>query len=366
MKPKTILLLVVMIFACVAGCALGNFGQGITLPVNGQPTVFKAFIPPISVGGELLVQPTINILGAKVGLYNTLFTTFIVDAVIVVLVILGRRGLNKNGAKPGNWFSNAWEAYVELLYKSYIVPTLGARARTVLPIAVTAFTFIMIAGFFELIPGHESIGMVEHVQTGGYCAVDVAGAKWITGVPVKTGEATDCAPKTAGANNAAVASITSDTSAQQEGGSGGWIVIPFLRRPTSDLSTTLAMALVAFFFIEIQGVRANGVRYFEKFIRISTLKHAGTGMTGFVNYIQFGVGFLEILSELIRIISFAFRLFGNMFGGSILVFVMAFILPFILPTVFLALEFAIAIIQAFVFMMLIVVFTSLAVAHTEH
>jgi F-type H+-transporting ATPase subunit a len=364
MKPKTILLLVVMIFACVAGCALGNFGQGITLPVNGQPTLFKAYIPPISVGGELLVQPTINILGAKVGLYNTLFTTFIVDAVIIVLVILGRRGLKTNGDKPGNWFTNAWEGYVEMLYKSYIVPTLGARSRTVLPIAVTAFTFIMIAGFFELIPGHESIGVVEHVQTGGYCAVDVAGAKWITGVPVKTNEATDCAPATAGTNNA-VASITSDTSAQQEE-SGGWTVIPFMRRPTSDLSTTLGMALVAFFFIEVQGVRANGVRYFENFIRINTLRHAGSGMTGFINYIQFGVGFLEILSELIRIISFSFRLFGNMFGGSILVFVMAFILPFILPTVGLALEFAIAIIQAFVFMMLIVVFTSLAVAHTEH
>ncbi|HEY3341769.1 MAG TPA: F0F1 ATP synthase subunit A, partial [Anaerolineae bacterium] len=339
MKPKTILLLVVIIFACVAGCALGNFGQGITLPINGQPTLFKAFIPPIAVGGELLVQPSINILGAQVGLYNTLFTTLIVDAVIVVLVILGRRGLSKKGDKPGNWFANAWEGYVELLYKSYIVPTLGARARAVLAIAVTTFTFIMIAGFFELIPGHESIGVTEHVQTGGYCAVNVAGATWITGVPVKTNPAADCAPKTAGTNNAAVASITSDSSAQQAD-SGGWVVIPFLRRPTSDLSTTLAMALVAFFFIEIQGVRANGVRYFSKFIRINTLRHAGSGMTGFINYVQFGVGFLEILSELIRIVSFSFRLFGNMFGGSILVFVMAFILPFILPTVFLALEFA--------------------------
>ena len=55
-----------------------------------------------------------------------------------------------------------------------------------------------------------------------------------------------------------------------------------------------------------------------------------------------------------------------MFAGTILVFVMAFILPMVLPTAFLALEFAIAIIQAFVFMMLIVVFTSLAVAHVEH
>ena len=358
-----------MIFACVAGCALGNFGQGITLPINGQPVLFKAYIPPISVPAELLVQPTIDIWGAKIGLYNTLFTTLIVDAVIVVLVILGRRGLRENGEKPGNWFTNAWEGYVELLYKNYIVPTLGARARAVLPIAVAAFTFIMIAGFFELIPGHESIGIAEHVASGGYCTVDVAGVTLITGVPVKTNAATDCAPKAVDATGkavaSAVASIASDTKPQQETG-GGMIVIPFLRRPTSDLSTTLAMALVAFIFIEIQGVRANGARYFNNFFRFNTLRHAGSGMTGFINYIQFGVGFLELLSEFIRIISFSFRLFGNMFGGSILVFVMAFILPFILPTVFLALEFAIAIIQAFVFMMLIVVFTSLAVAHTEH
>jgi F-type H+-transporting ATPase subunit a len=348
-----------MIFACVLGCMLGNFGQGISLPINGQNVVFKAFIPPIHVPGELIVQPAIEIGGLKIGLYNTLFTTLIVDVVIIVLVILGRRGMSKKpDDKPGNWFTNAWEGYIELLYKNYIVPTLGARARTVLPIAATFFTFIMIAGFFELLPGHESIGVVERVAKNGFCSVNVGGVTLITGVPVKTSEAGDCAPQ-------ATASITSDTKAQ-ESGAGGAVVVPFLRRATSDLSTTLAMALIAFFFIEIQGVRANGWRYFGNFFRINTLRHAGSGMTGLTNYIQFGVGFLELLSEFIRIISFSFRLFGNMFAGSILVFVMAFILPFVLPTLFLALEFAIAIIQAFVFMMLIVVFTSLAVAHTEH
>ncbi|MCL4507508.1 MAG: F0F1 ATP synthase subunit A [Chloroflexi bacterium] len=363
MKPRTILLLAILIFACALGCMLGNFGGGIVLPINGQNVKFTAFIPTIVVPGELLIQPTIDIAGLKVGLYNTLFTTLIVDAVIIVLVILGRRGI---GIKPNNWFTNAWEAYIEMLYKSYIVPTLGARARAVVPIAVAAFTFIMIAGFFELIPGHESIGVVEHVATGGFCSVNIGGATVLTGQQVKTSAAQDCNyPPVAGATGQPQASITSDTQAQQSS-AGGITVVPFLRRPTSDLSTTLAMALVAFIFIEIQGVRANGVRYFSNFFRINTLRHAGSGMTGLTNYIQFGVGFLELLSEFIRIISFSFRLFGNMFAGSILVFVMAFIFPMILPTLFLALEFAIAIIQAFVFMMLIVVFTSLAVAHTEH
>ena len=364
MKPRTILLLAFMIFACVVGCMLGNFGNGIALPINGQSVTFKAFIPPISVPGELLVQPAINILGMKVGLYNTLFTTIIVDLVIIVLVILGRRGL---GEKPKNWFTNAWEGYVEILYKNYIVPTLGSRARAVLPICVAVFTFIMIAGFFELIPGHESIGVLERVTTGGFCSVNVGGATLVTGVPVKTSAAKDCNfPAVGSVTGPAQASLTSDTSPQQAETGGGVIVIPFLRRPTSDLSTTLAMALIAFIFIEIQGVRANGWSYFGNFFRFKTLRHAGSGMTGLINYIQFGVGFLELLSEFIRIVSFSFRLFGNMFAGTILVFVMAFILPMVLPTLFLALEFAIAIIQAFVFMMLIVVFTSLAVAHTEH
>jgi F-type H+-transporting ATPase subunit a len=90
-------------------------------------------------------------------------------------------------------------------------------------------------------------------------------------------------------------------------------------------------------------------------------------MQGLIGNIQAGlVGPLELISEFIRIVSFSFRLFGNMFAGTVLVFVMTSILPVLLPTVFYGLEFAIAVIQAFVFMMLVTVFTSLAVAHGEH
>jgi F-type H+-transporting ATPase subunit a len=360
---------VFLIFACVLGCMLGNFGAGINIPINGQMVTFKSYIPAISVPGEMIGQPWFTIGGAKVGLYNSLFTTFIIDAVIVVLVFLGRRGLSRTGLgeKPRNWFGNAWEAYVELLYKNYIVPSLGARARTVLPIAVTIFTFIMIAGFFALVPGHESFGVVEPSSQAGTCAIRVGGVILITGEPVKTNVQQDCPySPVAGSEHAAAAVTDVQTTEAGADGSQGVFLLPFLRRPTSDLSTALALALIAFLFIEIQGVRANGIRYFGNFFRFNTLRHAGSGMTGLINYIQFGVGFLELLSEFIRIISFSFRLFGNMFAGSILVFVMAFIVPFVLPTMFLGLEFAVAIIQAFVFMMLIVVFTSLAVAHTEH
>ena len=64
MKPRSILLLVLLIFACVLGCMLGSFGAGISIPIDGQPVTFKAFIPPISVPAELVAQPTVDILAA--------------------------------------------------------------------------------------------------------------------------------------------------------------------------------------------------------------------------------------------------------------------------------------------------------------
>ncbi len=338
---------------------------------------FKAFIPVIAVPAEMIGEPWFYIGDTPIGLYNTLFTTLIVDAVIIVLVLLGRRGLG--GLKPKTWFANAWEAYVELLYERFIVPSLGMRARVVLPIAVTVFTFIMIAGFFEFVPGHESVGVLHPIpaemsQTG-YCVAPIGPATVLTGQRVETDFNAECpitSPSGAGGGSPEAALAADVSAAPAPSGEGspekGYAIVAFLRRPTSDLSTTLAMALIAFVFIEIQGIRANGSHYFGRFFNIAALKRGASsgGMSGLVNYIIFGVGFLELLSEFIRIISFAFRLFGNMFAGTVLVFVMGFILPLVLPTAFLGLEFAVAIIQAFVFMMLITVFTSLAVAHTEH
>jgi F-type H+-transporting ATPase subunit a len=367
---KGLKFLVILIGALVLGIMLTSF----TLNINGLAVPFKTFIPNIVVYSEPLNGP-----GGW--LHNTLFTTFIVDAVIIILALIGRAGLK--GLVPTNFIARAWEAFVEYLYKNYLVQTLGARAKVVAPIAITAFTFIMIAGFFELIPGHESVGPVEPAPAGlrGFCAVKAGPAWLITGheVDPAKGFAESCGYtlEQAEGHQAAqigpsVASITSDVNAVPTlAGTDpnmGAAVIPVLRRPTSSLSTTLALALIAFFFIEIQGIRANGIHYFERFFQVGSWRRAHAGMmAGLVGNIQAGlVGPLELISEFIRIITFSFRLFGNMFAGTVLVFVMMSILPILLPTIFLGLEFAIAVIQAFVFMMLITVFTSLAVAHGEH
>lgn len=367
---KGLKFLVLLIGSLVLGILLSSF----TLNINGLTVPFKTFIPNIVVYSESLNGP-----GGW--LHNTLFTTFIVDAVIIVLALIGRAGLK--GLVPTNFIARAWEAYVEYLYKSYMVQTLGTRAKAVAPIAITVFTFILIAGFFELLPGHESIGQVEAAPAGlrGFCAVKAGPAWLITGheVDPAKGFTESCGYSLAQAEGKQaaqigpnVASITSDVSATPTLAGGdpnhGAAVIPVMRRPTSSLSTTLALALIAFLFIEYQGVRANGVHYFERFFQVGAWRRAHQGMmAGLVGNIQAGlVGPLELISEFIRIVTFSFRLFGNMFAGTVLVFVMMSIIPVLIPTVFLALEFAVAVIQAFVFMMLIIVFTSLAVAHGEH
>ncbi len=367
---KGLKFLVLLIGSLLVGVLLSSF----TLNINGIPVTFKAFIPNIVVPSEPLGPDW---------LHNTLLTTIIVDAVIVVLALLGASGL-RNTLTGTNWFARAWETFIEFLYNNYMVPTLGSRAKVVAPIGITAFTFIMIAGFFELLPGHESIGKIESApaEMRGFCAVKTGGIWLITGQEVdpQKGFEKSCGfsleqaqgEHAATADNALAAGLVSDVKASPMSAGGdpnrGAALIPALRRPTSSLSTTLALAVIAFLFIEIQGIRANGLHYFERFIQVGAWRRARQGMMqGLIGYIQSGlVGPLELISEFIRILSFSFRLFGAMFAGTVLVFVAASILPTLLPTVFFALEFAIAVIQAFVFMMLVTVFTSLAVAHGEH
>jgi F-type H+-transporting ATPase subunit a len=369
---KGLQFLVILIGALIIGILLSAF----TLTINGIAVPFKTFIPNIVVPSEPLGPDWLQ---------NTLFTTFIVDAVILFLAFLGWLGIRnmKDGSQPTTRVGRWWESFVEYLYKNYMVPTLGSRAKVVAPIALSAFVFILISAMFELVPGVESVGKMEIAPDNlrGFCAVKQGPVWLITGYEVDraTGFEASCgytlgqAEGVAAAGGNKVAALTSDTNPSAPAVAGtdpnvGAALIPFLRRPTSSLSTTIALALVAFLFIEIQGIRANGIHYFERFIQVGSWRRAKAGMmTGLIGYIQAGlVGPLELISEFIRIVSFSFRLFGNMFAGTVLVLVMMSILPALLPALFLGLEFAVGVIQAFVFMMLITVFTSLAVAHSEH
>ncbi len=129
--------------------------------------------------------------------------------------------------------------------------------------------------------------------------------------------------------------------------------VPFFRPPSSDLNFTIALAIVAVFSVSLFGSLALGLRkYFSRFF---TLK----------NPIFSFVGLLEFLSEFIKVISFSFRLFGNIFAGKILLLIVTFLVPYFVPLPFLLLEIFIGFIQAFIFAMLTLVFIAMAIQTQE-
>jgi len=128
---------------------------------------------------------------------------------------------------------------------------------------------------------------------------------------------------------------------------------PLLRGATADLNTTVALALFAMITIQYFGFKTSGMHYGKRFLN-------------FASPIFFFLGLLELISEVSKIISFAFRLFGNIFAGEVLLAVMAFLMPFIVPLPFITMELFVGFIQALVFSMLTAVFLTVAVAHGEH
>ena len=131
--------------------------------------------------------------------------------------------------------------------------------------------------------------------------------------------------------------------------------LPLFRSVNSDLNMTLALAVLAVTVSHILGFAASGI--------------AGHVKT-FINFkspLGFGVGVLELVSEGAKVISFSFRLFGNVFAGEVLLVIISFLIPYVAPVPFLGLELFVGLIQALIFAILTLVFiTSFTKAETPH
>lgn len=136
---------------------------------------------------------------------------------------------------------------------------------------------------------------------------------------------------------------------------GKIVLIPFIRSSSADLNFTLAIALISVISTWIMGIRELGL-----------FSHLGK-FFNFHGPIDFFVGILELVSEFAKIISFSFRLFGNIFAGEVLLAVVAFLVPYLAPVPFLFLELFVGFVQALVFAMLTLVFLKMAtVGRGEH
>ena len=128
-------------------------------------------------------------------------------------------------------------------------------------------------------------------------------------------------------------------------------LVPILRSATNDLNTTLGLALVSVLATHIMSIKTVGLKdYLSRYFSF--------------NPINLFIGFLEIISEITKVVSLSFRLFGNIFAGEVVLLTVSSIFAFLLPLPFLFLEVIVGLVQALVFSMLTMSF--MAILTTPH
>ena len=137
------------------------------------------------------------------------------------------------------------------------------------------------------------------------------------------------------------------------GENGYQVFVPLFRSTNSDLNMTLALAIISVIATQIFGI-----------ITIGFFKHVGKYIS-FKNPGLAFAGILEATAEVVKILSFSFRLFGNIFAGEVLLVVTALLLPFIAPLPFMLLEMFVGFIQALIFSLLTLVFLKIATSEAH-
>jgi F-type H+-transporting ATPase subunit a len=259
--------------------------------------------------------------GFRFTITNTLIASWVT---IIVLFLIFFFATRKMSIIPGRLQSLA-EIIVEGMY-NFIEGVAGAKnSRIFLPVVGTIFLYVITNAWLALIPFWGTVGFWEEITTHGQHTK---------------------------------------------------VFVPMLRAANTDINLTLSIAICAFLFIEYLGFSKIGpLKYGDSFFQFSTLKKdfwdnlvkgkIQPALSGFAfGFINIYVGLLEVLSHFIRIVSFTFRLFGNMTAGEILLTVMTFLVPFIAAVPFYGLETLVGFLQAMIFAGLTLVFGVMAI--TSH
>lgn len=296
----------------------------------------KVLVPEISIPAE----EVLNLFGFPIT--NSLLATWLTMAILVVGFWLITR---KSKMVPGRWQS-ALELFIETFYN--LVEGAAGRtwARRFFPIVMTIFVFLLFSNWLGLTPLYGGWGVLEPVHEGEH------------GQPVKWLNESK--------------SIGLWVAAEQGAEEGGaYKLAPMFRSAATDMNTTIALAIVSVVLTQFFGVWARGVPYFGKFVAAGRVVQAftkrGLGCGGrigtfFMGGIDIFVGLIETISEFGKIISFSFRLFGNIFAGEVLLGIVGFLIPYVVSLPFYGLELFVGFVQALVFMMLTVAFFVTAIS----
>ncbi len=295
---------------------------------------------------------------------NTMLATLLAD-IVLLLVAIGAYRFHKKGNLVPSGFYNFFEALIEYLWNTVEGAT-GKWAKRVFPLVGTIFLLIFAANMIKLVPGFESIGwMTEAHKSPAYAGVKLfnLGALPVYALdkdhPVEIeAHGEEHATESEGGHEAGKAKAEPCHACE---------VVPFLRGSATDLNFTVALAVIAVLMTQVYGVWALGPGYFEKFFQITALIKGGA--FGAINFI---VGLLELILEFAKILSFSFRLFGNIFAGTLLLSIVGTLLPVLIPPGLYIFEIFFGIIQAYVFFLLATMFISMALVshhgdgHGEH
>ena len=361
-------------------------------------------IKPENLGKELIPLGPIG----DFNLTNTIFSSWVAIAIIFILAYFTTRKL---GLVPRG-LQNFVEAVLSWLL-GLVDSIAGPKGRRFFPLVATIFIFVIVNNWMSLLPGFATVGKIESAEEVVHHVIEekaeeaephltLVEAEHELEIFLEWDEAERIAAPTEHVGKQIYTALEgrelhiwdevgtfrvmpfamheqSMTAAEYadeyiyfkdghigysnpEGQQVG-LLIPFFRNANTGLNTTLAIALIAMFFVEFWGIRSLGLfRYAGKFLNFSGFKRGIT--TGFIDFF---VGILEGISEIARVISFTFRLFGNMFAGEILLFVMMFLIPLALVVPFYGLELFVGFIQATIFAVLTLMFAAIAVtAHGDH
>ena len=276
---------------------------------------------------------------------NSMLASLIISSILIGFALVTRLSLKHTNKPTG--IQNFAEWLVETLHNLVFSVTGDAKksARFFAPVA-TFFIFILLNNWFGLLPGFGTIGFT-HQEAPKEEVIEentlVVPAEEILEPEIYAADHT-----TETTEN--LAEINPADTDQPEGTHNKGVFVPYLRAGTADLNTTIALALISFSLIQIFGIQAVHLGYFKKFINFSSP-------------IAFYVGILELISEFAKIISFAFRLFGNVFAGEVLLVVISALVPVLIPMPFYGLEIFVGLVQALVFTMLSLVFFNMATEH---
>lgn len=323
---------------------------------------------------HISIKPETLFSAGPVNFTNTLITSWITVAFILIIVFLATRRWELVPSGVQNFFEMVVEAFYNL-----VVGVAGEKeGRRFFPVVATIFFFILIANWLSLTPVFNAIGIaVEKVPVAEDPAHPEAHTEHLTLFPM---EKFDLGPLPvsyiglSSPSKLSADSIHTDEAGavadiEHESGAGKVVseFLPVLRGVNTDINTPLAIAVVAFIAVEFWGITALGFgTYAGKFFNFGKLGRGIKSMNFMMIFeggIDVFVGMLEGISELIRLVSFTFRLFGNMFAGEVVILMFTFLTPLLLTLPFYGLELFVGVIQAFIFSMLTLVFGIMAVAH---